>query len=164
MQTPQSDSENRGYGNSSSLCACWLQIILYNQFSCQDKKISRWLLRGAQHLAGSAPMETGTSPSFGSRVLTCQLFGFGTENRVKLMLSGRSPWVILTAVESALLLLPDNQRSLFSFFSPALLERKHQRCFPSGCLAGDSAQHSLAEQRSSQADLQRGLQTHVFPK
>lgn len=59
---------------------------------------------GAQHLAGSAPMETWAGAGIGSKVLTCQLFGFGTENRVELMLSGRSPWVFLTAVESTLLL------------------------------------------------------------
>lgn len=109
-------------------------------------------------------MEPWAGAGIGSKVLTCQLFGFGTENRVELKLSGRSPWVILTAVESTLLLLADNRGSLLSFFSPALLERKHQRRFPCGCLAGDSARHSLAEEGSSQAGLQRGLQTQVFPK
>lgn len=77
-------------------------------------------------------METPADAGIGSKVLTCQLFGFGIENRGELMLSGRSPWVVLTAVESALLLLPDNGGSLLSFFSSALLERKRQCCFLSG--------------------------------
>lgn len=85
-----------------------------------DKRVSELLLRGAQHLAGSAPTENWAEAGIDSKVLTCQLFGFGTENRVDLMLPGRFPWVILTAVESPLLLLPDNQEEPAFFLIPCL--------------------------------------------
>lgn len=121
MQTLRNDSENRANGNNSPFWAPLTANNTSHVFCSQDKRVSRLLLRGAQHLARSAPTEIWAEAGIDGKVLTCQLFGFGTESRVELMLPGRSPWVILTAVESPLLLLPDNQRSLLSFLSFALL-------------------------------------------
>lgn len=106
----------------------WLQIILSHIFCCQDESVSRLLLRCAQHLAGSAPTEIWAG--IVGKVLTCQLLGFGTENRVELMLPVRFPWVILTAVESPLLLFPDNQEEPAFFLIPCLPVREVSELLP----------------------------------
>lgn len=98
----------------------WAPLTANNTFSWTKGFPGFCSAEGAQHLAGSAPTEIWAEAGIDSEVLTCQLFGFGTENRVELMLPGRFPWVILTAVESPLLLLPDNQEEPAFFLIPCL--------------------------------------------
>lgn len=132
----------------------WLQITISYACCCGVEKVSRHLLRSAQHLVGSAPAETWAGAGIGSNIQRCQPFGFGTENRVELILSGTSPWVILTAAESALLLLPDNQGACF--LSDPLPSRKASVKAASLLAAWPVTVPGTA--------LQGGLRSWVFPK